>query len=479
MTFKNLPSVDRFFCWAQKEGLTDHYPRLVILNNIRDILQKKRDLLKKEMARSDEEPSRSHPAPKIWNDSPASFIMELKGLLVSYQRSALQRVINGTGVVVHTNLGRSLLADEALQKITEIGRSYSNLEIDLSTGFRGSRLKHLSELLSHLTKAEAALVVNNNAAAVMLALDTLAKGKEVIVSRGELVEIGGSFRLPAIMAKSGVILREVGTTNKTSLKDYAEAINERTGLLLKVHPSNFAIIGFTQNVELQELVELGKKHGLAVMEDLGSGDLFDLSLEGFGKDLTIVEATKSGVDLLTISGDKLLGGPQAGIILGKKRYLDLLKENPLYRALRVDKLILAGLEATVELYFDRGKAKEKIPTLSLLCMNPQEVAKRGRRLLRSIRQRLSSDKVALNLEKEFSEVGGGAYPMQKIPTTLLTMNFPSLSAAALEEQLRFSKPPILGRIINDRYYLDLRTILDRDFPDITKALVKIHGNLEA
>lgn len=477
MGIRSLPSVDRFLGWAQEDGLLEIYPRTMILNYIREIIQQKRNFLKSNMGVSTSFQPDEQQIKEEVSLASAHYLKELRNRLETFSRTSLQRVINGTGVVIHTNLGRSILAEEALSRISEIGRCYSNLEIDLLTGQRGSRLKYISELLINLTKSEAALVVNNNAAAVMLALESLAKGKEVIVSRGELVEIGGSFRLPAIMEKSGAILREVGTTNKTSLQDYEEAITERTGLLLKVHPSNFAIIGFTAKVELADLVELGRKHAIVVMEDLGSGDLLDLSTEGFGKDLTIVEAVKSGVDLLTFSGDKLLGGPQAGIILGKGRYIDQLKNNPLYRALRVDKLILAGLEATIELYFNREKAKEKIPTLRLLCMNQKVVEKRARRLLRMIRRRLPASGLEVSLEKEYSEVGGGAYPSQTIPSSVLVIRFPSLSVSDLEERLRLSSPSILGRIRKDSFTLDVRTLLDRDFQDIIEALLGISDSL--
>ena len=330
----------------------------------------------------------------------------------------LRRVINATGVVIHTNLGRSPLHPSALQHMIDVARRYSNLEYDLQRGERGTRYSHVEETLCRLSGAESALVVNNNAGAVLLALNTFAEGKEVIVSRGELVEIGGAFRIPDVMKRSGALLKEVGTTNRTHLRDYQKAIGPETALLLKVHTSNFRVMGFTSDVSLEELVDLGRQQNIPVMNDLGSGCFVDLSRYGLEKEPTVQEAIKTGVDVVTFSGDKLLGGPQAGIILGKKRFLDPIKSNPLTRALRIDKLTLAALESTLLLYLDEKKAIEEIPTLRMLTLHPVHLKRRGRRLLRRLAW-IADKGVKLSLREDISHVGGGALPLQELPTTVL------------------------------------------------------------
>ncbi len=301
----------------------------------------------------------------------------------------LRRVINGTGVVIHTNLGRSLLSASATQALTQAGSHYTNLEYNLETGKRGSRYSLVEEIICELTGAEAALVVNNNAAAVLLVLESLAKDKEVVVSRGQLVEIGGSFRIPDVMKKSGARLVEVGATNRTHLRDYEEAITEETALLLKVHTSNFRMVGFTSEVSAEEMVALAGKNGLAVVEDLGSGCLIDLSAFGLQKEPTVQEVINAGVDIVTFSGDKLLGGPQAGIIAGRRAVIEKIKKNPLNRALRIDKFTLASLEDILRNYYDTGLALKNIPTLAMLTQAPEEIKRKGRRLLRRLGQKIS------------------------------------------------------------------------------------------
>ena len=300
-------------------------------------------------------------------------------------RPSLRRTVNATGVVVHTNLGRSLLAEPALKAIAELSRTYSNLEYDLAVGKRGSRYSHVVGLVKELTGAEAALVVNNNAAAVLVALNTLAQGKEVIVSRGQLVEIGGSFRIPEVMARSGAILREVGATNKTHLRDYEGAIGEETAGLLKVHQSNFAMVGFSQVVPLEDMVDLARSRGLWVMEDLGSGSLLDLSDYGLTKEPTAGEAVAEGADVVTFSGDKMLGGPQAGLIIGRKDVVARIAKNPINRAVRIDKMTLAALEATLRLYRDPSTVAEHIPTLAMMTAKPEQLKARARRLARKLK----------------------------------------------------------------------------------------------
>ncbi len=387
---------------------------------------------------------------------------------------SLRRVINATGVVVHTNLGRSPLAKEALEAIQEVAAYYSNLEYDLAEGKRGSRYVHIEKIVREITGAEAALVVNNNAAAVLLTLNTLALGKEVIVSRGELVEIGGSFRIPDVMVRSGAILREVGTTNRTHLRDYEEAINENTALLLKVHKSNYALLGFTKEVSGKELVELGRKYNLPVVEDLGSGCFVDLTKFGLPKEPTVQEVLASGIDVVTFSGDKLLGGPQAGIIVGRKELIEQIRKNPLNRAVRIDKMTIAGLEATLRLYRDEKEALSKIPTLYFITLPPEEIKKKAKQLRRRLRKKLPKE-VSLKIIQTTSRVGGGAMPLSNPISYALVIDTPKFTAAKLERALRNSSPPIIGRIENERFLLDMRTVFPEEFSVITEVLANILG----
>jgi L-seryl-tRNA(Ser) seleniumtransferase len=314
-------------------------------------------------------------------------------------------------------------------------------------------------------------VVNNNAGAVLLVLNTLAEGKEVIVSRGELVEVGGAFRIPDVMKRSGALLREVGTTNRTHLNDYQKAIGPQTALLLKVHTSNFRVMGFTSEVFLQDLVQLGKEHQLPVVDDLGSGCLIDLTQYGLQKEPTVQETIKTGVDAVTISGDKLLGGPQAGIILGKEKFLELFKSNPLTRALRIDKLTLAALESTLLLYFDEKKAMEEIPTLQMLSLDTRKLKSRGKRLLKRLSERVNK-KVAFNLKEDVSQVGGGALPLQELPTVVVAIKPVEVSVNSLEENLRKGDPPIISRISKDELILDMRTVFDEEIPLLAAGIEK-------
>ncbi|NPB08972.1 MAG: L-seryl-tRNA(Sec) selenium transferase [Thermodesulfobacteria bacterium] len=385
---------------------------------------------------------------------------------------SLRPVINATGVVVHTNLGRSLLPEEAVEAIEAVAVRYSNLEFDLRTGKRGSRYSHVEGILCELTGAESALVVNNNAAAVLLTLNTLALGREVIVSRGELVEIGGSFRIPDVMARSGAILREVGATNRTHLRDYEAAINENTALLMKVHKSNFAIVGFTKEVSGAELVELGKKYGLPVVEDLGSGCFVDFSRFGLIKEPTVQEVLASGVSVVTFSGDKLLGGPQAGLILGQKDLVDQIKKNPMNRAVRIDKLTLAALEAVLRLYRDEEEALKKIPTLHLITMPPEEIRKKARALKRRLR---GVPDLSVSIRETVSRVGGGALPLASPKSYAVTLTSPRFSAAELERKLRAGDPPVIARIEEEKLLLDMRTVLPDEIPLVEKAIKKIFG----
>lgn len=383
----------------------------------------------------------------------------------------LKKVINATGVVLHTNLGRALLSEEAVKNIVSCANSYSNLEYNLKTGERGSRYSHIEDLIKKITGAEAALVVNNNAAAVMLVLNTLCCDKEAIVSRGQLVEIGGSFRIPEVMKFSNAKLVEVGTTNRTHLYDYENNINENTGVLLKVHTSNFKIMGFTEEVSLEELVKLGKENKVPVVEDIGSGVLIDFSKYGFYYEPTVQESVKKGVDVVTFSGDKMLGGPQAGIIVGKKVYIDKIKKNQLTRALRIDKLTLAALEGTLKYYLDEEIAVKDIPTLNMILSPKEEHKKRAQRLKTKIQKSVSG--LDIIIDSDYSMVGGGSMPTEKIPTYILKIKSKSISAKQLETQLRNNIIPIIVRIFEDNILMDLRTIFDRDFDIITAALKKM------
>ncbi len=386
---------------------------------------------------------------------------------------SLRPVINATGVILHTNLGRAPLAPEAVEHMVETATRYSNLEYDLERGERGKRDAHTDRLFAQLLGAEMTLVVNNNAAAVFLALNTLAEGGEVIVSRGELIEIGGSFRIPDICAKSGAVLREVGTTNRTRLGDYAAAINERTRALMRVHPSNFRILGFTERPELHELVDLAAKHRLPLVEDLGSGCLTDLAPLGVRDEPPAGESLKAGVDIVTFSGDKLLGGPQAGILTGKRPWLEKVRKNPLFRALRVDKLTISALEATVALYL-RGDL-DAIPALEMIRLSRDEIAARAERLAKRISARRA---ISVELRDGESVVGGGSTPGQSLPTRLIALTHAGRTAPELEALLRDSTPPIIARVERDQVVLDLRTVFPAQDDEIAQAIERIAQNSE-
>jgi L-seryl-tRNA(Ser) seleniumtransferase len=381
---------------------------------------------------------------------------------------SLDRVINATGVVLHTNLGRALLSPLAQDRLRAAASGYTNLEMDIRKKERGSRYAHVEGLLQRLTGAQASLVVNNCASAVLLALESLARGKEVIVSRGELIEIGGEFRIPDIMRRSGAVLREVGTTNRTHLKDYDQAIGPETGLLLKVHTSNYRVVGFTAAVPSRELAELGRERGIPVMEDLGSGCLVDLRRYGFPYEPTVPEVVASGVDLISFSGDKLLGGPQAGIVVGRTDLVDRLAKNPLNRALRIDKLTVAALEATLYAY-EAGEAPETIPTLRMLTETQTSIRRRARQFLRRLPAETQA-RLGVTLIDATSQVGGGALPTVELPTAALATGTPERRAQHLDEQLRGARPPVLGRLLDDRLLLDFRTILPADVAALASIL---------
>ncbi len=382
----------------------------------------------------------------------------------------LKHVVNATGIVIHTNLGRAPLSDEALSILYSVSNSYSNLEMDLSQGVRGSRYDHVEELIKEITKAEAAMVVNNNAAAVMLVLNTMATGKEVIVSRGQLIEIGGSFRIPDVMKASSARLIEVGTTNKTHIWDYERAITEDTNAIMKVHTSNYRILGFTEDVSIDELVKLSIDKNIPVIEDIGSGVLVDLSKYGLPYEPTVQESISLGMDVVTFSGDKMLGGPQAGVIVGRKNYIEKMKKNPLIRAFRIDKLTLAALEATLKCYLDEEKAIKSIPVLNMLTIEKSELQAKAERLYGKLPKALI-DRFNIDIEDEYSEVGGGAMPLHKLPSKVITIKGNGISINELEARLRNFDTPVITRILKNKIILDLRTIMEMEYDIIVNAIV--------
>lgn len=437
-------------------------PRWAVVEAIREVLERWRRMLATGQ-------SESAPADL---PSRATLVVEVKQIALRLNGPALRRLINATGVVIHTNLGRAPLAEVGIERIVEVAQGYSNLEYDLEQGERGSRQGHVEWLLCRLTGAEAALAVNNNAAAVLLAINTLAEGREVVVSRGELVEIGDSFRIPDIMRRAGGILREVGTTNRTYLRDYEEAIGATSAMLLKVHTSNFRIQGFVSQVPVAELASLGEKTGLPVVEDVGSGALVDLSQIGLSKEPMPSESIRAGADLVTFSGDKLLGGPQAGLIVGKRLLVEKLRRNPLARAVRIDKLTLAALEATLRLYLDEGRAFSHVPVLRALAMPLQEIEQRARRLCDRIAA-LASGHLEVSVIDGTSEVGGGALPLEAIPTRLVAVQAAHLTAPILEGRLRRTDPPVMVRIKDGLVVLDPRTVLEDELETLANLVASV------
>ncbi|HDL90590.1 MAG TPA: L-seryl-tRNA(Sec) selenium transferase [Thermodesulforhabdus norvegica] len=458
---RKLPAVDKLLRHEKVARLKERYPKNILLRATREVIDvRRRCILNGEVVSE--------------NDLTVEALADEVQMLVSKKMGwTLKPVVNATGVIVHTNLGRSLLPDSAVERIVAIVRRYNNLEYDLEKGTRGSRYVHAEGLLRDLTGAEAALVVNNNAGAVLLVLNTVAKQREVIVSRGELVEIGGSFRIPEVMAASGAILREVGCTNRTHLSDYANAISRDTIALLKVHKSNYRIVGFSKEVSSAELAELAHLRGLYCLEDMGSGSFVDLSPYGIKNEPIVKAELAAGVDVLTFSGDKLLGGPQAGIIIGRKEIVERCKKNPLTRALRVDKLTLAALEATLKLYLEEPVALEQVPTLSMIARTSDSLKRDAEELASKIRAILPGpygQDINVDVERCISRVGGGASPDAELPSWAVSLRLANGSVVELEEFLRNCNPPIIVRIDNDRILMDLRTILPGDDKYIAEAI---------
>ena len=455
LALRAIPKVDECIAHIVDDGM--NAPASIIKSSVQHVIETER---KKILSISD-------PVSISSDEWYSLFALEIQKRMTPH----LKRIFNGTGVVIHTNLGRSILSEKTTDQLVQAGGFYSNLEFNLETGQRGSRYSLVEDIICDLTGAEAAIVVNNNAAAVLISLDTLAKGKEAIVSRGQLVEIGGSFRIPDVMEKSGATLVEVGATNRTHLKDYEGAITEETSMLLRVHTSNFRIIGFTSEVSPDEMVGLAKEKGLVTMEDLGSGSLIDFSQFGFPKEPTVQEIVKAGVDVVTFSGDKLLGGPQAGIIVGNKDIIDKIKKNPLNRALRIDKFTLASLESVLREYYDINNALQEVPTLRMLTTPPEIIKKRAQSLKRKIKSKLSN-KCDVELIPTVSRVGGGALPEHNIESSAIQLKPCSMKLVDFERGLRQLGTPVIGRIENDCLLLDMRTIQDREVAQLATLLLQ-------
>lgn len=387
----------------------------------------------------------------------------------SLREDRLRPLVNATGTVIHTNLGRSLISKEMVTSIENILLGYSNLEFDLERGVRGLRYSHIESLITKVTGAEAAMVVNNNASAVLLVLSEFAKGKEAIISRGELIEIGGSFRIPDVMEASGCELREVGTTNKTHLFDYERAINENTGVILKVHTSNYRVVGFTEDVKSHELKALADENELPLIEDLGSGVLVNLEEYGLMHEPTVQESVEAGIDIITFSGDKLLGGPQAGIIIGKKKYIDRLKRNQLTRALRVDKMTIKLLEEIFKVYVYEKNPVEKIPTLNMITKSKETILEDSKKVSKGLK------KLGYEVEivEDYSEVGGGSLPTEELPTYVVKVSDDELSEGEMDYRLRHLKYPVVGRIHKEYFIIDPRTFIDGDVKRVISAFEEI------
>lgn len=453
---KKIPKVDKVLEWSAVRALLETHSRTLLVKALRTVLDRLRSAAL---------------AGTLSDDAfgETAVCAALAHELDLLRAPSLRRVINGSGIVIHTNLGRSILPEAARAALNNIAFSYSNLEFDLAVGERGSRYSHVEALICELTGAEAAIVVNNNAAAVLLALSSLASGREAVVSRGELVEIGGSFRIPDVMRLSGVTLREVGTTNRTHAKDYRGAVTPETALFLKVHCSNFAVVGFTAEVSAPELVALGAECGVPVLADMGSGNLVDLSGRLPCDEPTVQDFVRAGVDVITFSGDKLLGGPQAGIIVGRKSFIEPMKKHQLLRALRIDKLTLAALEATLALYRDELVALREVPTLRMLTTPYPELADRAKRLVRQLRRRVP-DALTFSLSEGFSQAGGGTLPLLNLPTLLVEVRVAGLTPNEIEAALRDYRVAVIGRISKGTFLLDPRTLLDEDLTDLAAAL---------
>ena len=458
---RSLPSVDEVLNNTDVERLTKGYGRDAVVNAVRDVLGELRsELVKQDSSLTSED------------ISVEGIIRRVALRLRQKSTPSLRYAVNASGVILHTGLGRAMLSPKAVDAINDVIRGYCTLAIELETGERGHRDSHLNGLLCELTGAEAATVVNNNAAATMLILNTLAKGKEVIVSRGQLVEIGGAFRMPEVMETSGAILREVGTTNKTHLKDYLSAINENTGAILRVHQSNYRIVGFFQEPAIEELVEVGRKHGLPVIDDLGSGALIDLKAFGLETEPMVQDSIKAGVDVACFSGDKLIGGPQSGVIVGKSHAVERIRKNPLARAFRIGKMTIAGMEATLRLFVNRETVREEHPTYRMLSLALEGLETRARKVADDLGDPKEMAAEIRVVDGE-TQVGSGSVPTETVPTKLLSVRAASLSAGKLARDLRYGDPPIFARVRKEAVLFDFRTIQPDEDALVEAALRRI------
>lgn len=459
---KSIPAVNDFLAASEAEELIEEYSRDKFLKVLRTELDK----IRSEILASDFEADNFNP-----NLLNVKYILKnIEKKLKIKSEAGLKKVINASGVIVHTNLGRSNLAANAVAKVMEVAENYSTLEFDLENGQRGYRYNRVKDLLRDLTGAESAVVVNNNAAAIMLVLTALVKEKDVIIARGEMVEVGGSFRIPEVMENSGAVLKEVGSTNRVYIADFINAINENTGALIKVHTSNYRVQGFTHSVSSKKMAEAAHNYQLPLIEDLGSGILFDLSDYGLPYEPTVKEEIEAGVDVLTFSGDKLLGGPQAGIIAGKEKYIGQIESHPLMRALRVDKMTLAALEETLKLYYDFEKAVKKIPTLNLITESSEEVKKRAINLKSKI---LKKEALNIELVKTAAKIGGGAYPLNDFESYGLEFSLKKISTEEFISQLRKLKLPVIARIQADKAIFDLKTVKNEDVDLLANLINKV------
>ena len=450
-----IPAINKILLLDEVKSLIQEYSEVGVKSAIKNYIDEiKQEILNEEL----------HEVPSL-----EKIVEEVTQIVKSEDKNSLRRVINATGTILHTNLGRSLLSQKIKENIERVAFNYSNLEFDIDNKKRGSRYVHLIDIIKKLTGAEDVLVVNNNAAAVLLTLNTLVKDKEIVVSRGELVEIGGAFRIPEIIKLSGGTPVEVGTTNKTHLKDYENAITDNTGALLKVHTSNYKIVGFTKEVSNEEISYLARENELVSINDLGSGQFVDFSKFGLPYEPTVKEVLNSGIDIVTFSGDKLLGGPQAGIIVGKKEYIEQMKKNQLTRTLRVDKMTLAALEATLKLYIDEKEALEHIPTLHMISLSKERLFAKSD----VFKTRLSDLDFKITIAEDKAEVGGGSYPASYLDSVVVKLEHPRLSATDIERRLLEVEIPIITRIKDNELIFDMRTLRTREFDSVKQALIEV------
>lgn len=457
--FRNIPKVDVLLENPEIIKLIEKYHRDVVVDVIREEIDKLRSFIKE------------NDDINLIEEKINSLVENIDSNVKKVYSYNLRKVINGTGTILHTNLGRAIISKKHADYLSEVVTSYSNLEYNLEEGKRGERYSHFEKLICKITGAESAMAVNNNAAAVMLVLSSMAENKEVIVSRGELVEVGGKFRIPDVMKSSKADLVEVGTTNKTHLEDYENAITENTGAFLKVHTSNFKILGFTESVSIEELCKLGEEKNIPVIEDIGSGVLIDLSKYGLEYEPTVQDSIKAGVDIVSFSGDKLLGGPQAGIIVGKKKYIDKMKKNPLTRAFRIDKFTATILEMIFHEYLNEEDAIKNIPVLSLITKDIKDIEESANKLYEKLS--VLKDVAYLEIEDTLSQIGGGSLPAERIKSKCVTIMPKNISTAALEERLRLGENPVVGRISDDKLILDMRTVLEDEIDILSQKIIDI------